>query len=634
MLKSTLSDLTVRSKLILGFTLVIALTVLIALTGWTGIVSLSKRSETISDIAKLSTLTRDMRIARMNYTENSNDSAAASWIKAYESLDSHLTYLSGELDSELNTPHIRTAITAISNYKEFCKNLINATQDREASRAVFGNNGEKAGERLQELNALANSVEGTAAQRTSMLQALTLFQKMRFDVRGYTYSLKPEAHQLATTSINATSEYIKTIGATGVSAESVRALEEPMNKYASAIGQFSAAQAVINKAQVGISENIEVLLEAANQLTKNQVNLRIEDVNHASRMLALWLTAALIISALAAWIITRLIVIPLRETLQLADRVASGDLTYDKVPTRRDELGMLQASVYRMTLNLRQLIGGLRDGVIQIASAAEQLSAVTEQTSAGVNSQRSETDQVATAMNEMTATVQEVAKNAEQASRAAVSASKEARDGDAVVSKAVLQIEKLATEVGRSKTAMDELKEESNKIGGVLDVIKAVAEQTNLLALNAAIEAARAGEAGRGFAVVADEVRSLAQRTQTSTEEIATLIGGLHSRTAQVATTLENSRLLTDNSVLLTRDAGASIGHISRSISTIESMNQQIAAAAEEQSAVAEEINRSVLNVRDISEQTASASEETASSSAELARLGVHLQGLVSKFII
>ncbi|EGH34123.1 histidine kinase, HAMP region: chemotaxis sensory transducer, partial [Pseudomonas syringae pv. japonica str. M301072] len=143
------------------------------------------------------------------------------------------------------------------------------------------------------------------------------------------------------------------------------------------------------------------------------------------------------------------------------------------------------------------------DGVTQIASAAEQLSAVTEQTSAGVNSQKSETDQVATAMHEMSATVQEVARNAEQASHAAVNASKEAREGDGVVSKAVAQIEKLATEVTHSKSAMDELKNESNKIGGVLDVIKAVAEQTNLLALNAAIEAARAGEAGRGFAVVA-----------------------------------------------------------------------------------------------------------------------------------
>ncbi|WP_424798621.1 methyl-accepting chemotaxis protein, partial [Pseudomonas viridiflava] len=195
----------------------------------------------------------------------------------------------------------------------------------------------------------------------------------------------------------------------------------------------------------------------------------------------------------------------------------------------------------------------------------------------------------------MSTTVQDVARNAEQASHAAVNASKEAREGDSVVARAITQIESLASEVEHSKSAMDELKSESNKIGGVLDVIKAVAEQTNLLALNAAIEAARAGEAGRGFAVVADEVRSLAQRTQTSTEEIASLIGGLHSRTAQVATILESSRALTENSVELTRDAGRSINNITSSISTIETMNHQIAAAAEQQSVVAEEIDRSAL---------------------------------------
>lgn len=634
MLRNILMNITVRSKLVMGFALVIVLTLLIALTGWTGILSMSERSERVSDIAKLSTLTRDMRIARLVYSQNSDDVNAASWLQTYENLENHLIYLSGVLGSSVNVPHVKTAMAAMKDYKEFYNGLISATHTREASRIIFGRNGDDAEEKLQKLNLMSNSVESNSAQRALMIRALTLFQKMRFDVRGYTYTLKPEAQQLAIASIAAMSQYLKTIEDSGITLANVRSIEESLSKYASAVGQFSSAQVSINEAQTGISKNIEILLNSANQLAENQIDLRVEDVSQAGNMLILWLAVAVLVSVLAAWIITRLIVIPLYETLRLADRVAEGDLTYSVATLRRDELGMLQSSMYRMTLNLRQLIGGLRDGVIQIASAAEQLSAVTEQTSAGVNTQRSETDQVATAMNQMAATVQEVAKNAEQASRAAISASIEARDGDAVVSKAVLQIESLANEVGRSKIAMDELKQESNKIGGVLDVIKAVAEQTNLLALNAAIEAARAGEAGRGFAVVADEVRSLAQRTQTSTEEIATLIGGLHDRTAQVANALENSRLMTDNSVELTRDAGASIGSISRSILTIESMNQQIAASAEEQSAVAEEINRSVLNVRDISEQTASASEETASSSVELAKLGVHLQGVVSKFTI
>ncbi|WP_430765315.1 methyl-accepting chemotaxis protein [Pseudomonas syringae] len=235
-------------------------------------------------------------------------------------------------------------------------------------------------------------------------------------------------------------------------------------------------------------------------------------------------------------------------------------------------------------------------------------------------------------MNEMAATVQEVARNAQEASLAAVQADKQARSGDEVVGKAIAQIEQLALEVVNSTQSMNQLKQESGKIVGVLDVIKSVSQQTNLLALNAAIEAARAGEAGRGFAVVADEVRSLAQRTQKSTEEIEELIAALQTGTQQVATTLDNSRNLTDNTVALSRRAGSALEEITRTVASIQHMNEQIATASEEQSVVAEQINRNVISVRDISEQTAAASEETAASSAELARLGIHLQGLVGKF--
>ncbi|WP_443216107.1 methyl-accepting chemotaxis protein [Pseudomonas sp. M47T1] len=232
----------------------------------------------------------------------------------------------------------------------------------------------------------------------------------------------------------------------------------------------------------------------------------------------------------------------------------------------------------------------------------------------------------------MTATVQEVARNAEQASMAATDADGQAREGDKVVSQAINHIERLASEVKRSTEAMGHLQQESDKIGKVMDVIKAVAEQTNLLALNAAIEAARAGEAGRGFAVVADEVRGLAQRTQKSTEEIEGLVAGLQSGTQQVANVMLSSRELTDSSVALTRQAGVSLENITRTVSNIQLMNQQIAAAAEQQSSVAEEISRSIINVRDVSEQTAAASEETAASSVELARLGNQLQMMVSHF--
>jgi methyl-accepting chemotaxis protein len=342
--------------------------------------------------------------------------------------------------------------------------------------------------------------------------------------------------------------------------------------------------------------------------------------------------AALLVGVLSAWLITRQITQPLKETLEAVERIASGDLSQTLQVSRQDEMGVLQLGIQRMGTTLRELIGGIRDGVTQIASAAEELSAVTEQTSAGVNNQKIETDQVATAMHEMSTTVQEVARNAAEASQAAADIDREASNGDRLVADAIAQIDRLASEVSRSVDAMNHLQNESKKIGGVMDVIKTVAEQTNLLALNAAIEAARAGEAGRGFAVVADEVRGLAQRTQKSTEEIEGLVAGLQQGTHQVATIMQASREMTDSTVTLTRKAGEALGVITRKVSNIQAMNQQIAAAAEQQGAVAEEISRSVVNVRDISEQTAAASEETAASSVELARLGNQLQMMVSHF--
>ncbi|WP_442964772.1 methyl-accepting chemotaxis protein [Pseudomonas sp. GOM7] len=232
----------------------------------------------------------------------------------------------------------------------------------------------------------------------------------------------------------------------------------------------------------------------------------------------------------------------------------------------------------------------------------------------------------------MAATVQEVAHNAEMASHAAKEADREAQQGNEVVQQAVDQVHSLATEVEQSAEAIAALDQESSRISSVLEVIRGVAEQTNLLALNAAIEAARAGEQGRGFAVVADEVRALAKRAQDSTEEIETLIGSLQRMAKGAVQQMESSRSLTQRTVALAGQAGEALARITQSVSTIEQMNQQIAAAAEEQSAVAETINESVTRVRDIGEQSATATEQTAVSSAELARLGVELQGLVRQF--
>ncbi|MDX3773181.1 methyl-accepting chemotaxis protein [Chromatiaceae bacterium AAb-1] len=323
---------------------------------------------------------------------------------------------------------------------------------------------------------------------------------------------------------------------------------------------------------------------------------------------------------------------PLGELVYQAQALGDGNLSARLEVRSNDEIGDLAHHFNQMGNALRELIGGIGNSATQIASAAEQLSAVTEQTSAGVNGQKQETDQVATAMNEMAATVQEVARNAEEAASAAQAADSQARQGSQVLQRALDEVDRLSAQVNETAGAMNRLDSDSASIGTVLTVINGIAGQTNLLALNAAIEAARAGEAGRGFAVVADEVRSLAQRTQQSTAQIEELITNLQQGAQNAVKLMDSSRSLAASTLELSREASDELQAITRTVSTIQSMNLQIATASEEQSVVAEEINRSVLNVRDIADQSAAAAEETAAASAELARLGQGLQGLISRF--
>ncbi|MFJ7810574.1 methyl-accepting chemotaxis protein [Pseudomonas asiatica] len=629
----SLGNVSVNRKLGLGFGLVLLLTLAITLAGWHGMDSIINRGDKLGNISVIQQYTQELRIARQHYQRQPDEASVAELEKALGNLERQVQLMLGQIEQPADLQRLEQQREAVRGYQQAFNELKQAGQRREASRAVLGDTADKAAELIGRVQrGLLQG--GDISQYQHAVEVSALLQQARFQVRGYTYSGNADYQQTALKAIDQALAELRALPAK-VPAEHAASLDDATTAlagYRDAVTQFGNAQVASEHALQSMVEHGSVLLQTSQAMTTSQTAVRDAGAAQAKTVLAVATVLALTLGLLAAWAITRQIIVPLRQTLHAAERVASGDLTLNLQAQRRDELGQLQASMHRMTQGLRELISGIGDGVTQIASAAEELSAVTEQTSAGVNNQKVETDQVATAMNQMTATVHEVARNAEQASEAALMADQQAREGDRVVGEAVAQIERLAGEVVNSSEAMNQLKAESDKIGSVLDVIKSVAQQTNLLALNAAIEAARAGEAGRGFAVVADEVRSLAQRTQQSTEEIEELIAGLQSGTQRVASVMDSSRQLTDSSVELTRRAGSSLETITRTVSSIQAMNQQIATAAEEQTAVAEEINRSVMNVRDISDQTSAASEETASSSVELARLGTHLQGLVGRF--
>jgi methyl-accepting chemotaxis protein len=331
-------------------------------------------------------------------------------------------------------------------------------------------------------------------------------------------------------------------------------------------------------------------------------------------------------------VITRLIVTPIREAVSSAERVAQGDLTLPIQSSRRDEAGLLLQALGGMQRSLKDTVQQMAGASSQLAAAAEELHAVTEETSRGQVRQHDEVQQAATAVNEMTAAVEEVARNAASTSTVSQDTSREAQQGREQVQQAAQAMAVMTSEITDSTQKVQTLEGQVREIGKVLEVIRGIAEQTNLLALNAAIEAARAGEQGRGFAVVADEVRALAHRTQGSTGEIERMMSAVRSSAEEAVGAMYKSQSLAGDTQERANRAGEALDRITAGVASIEERNLVIASAAEEQAQVAREVDRNLVNIQDLSTQTATGAQQTAASSQELSRLASSFQGLVAQF--
>jgi methyl-accepting chemotaxis protein len=358
-----------------------------------------------------------------------------------------------------------------------------------------------------------------------------------------------------------------------------------------------------------------------------------EDSYRSGLKFVIFIIAAAVLATVAvAVLFTKSIVTPLREMLLTNETIAKGDLRSVINVTGKDEFSDLMRSAQVMQNNLRDTIRLIGDSSTQLASAAEEMNTVTEESSRGLLRQNNEIDQAATAVNQLTAAVDEVARNAATASDAAKASDQSARTGAARVTSTVSAIEKLSKTVRNTSVDVERLALQSKDISKVLEVIRTIAEQTNLLALNAAIEAARAGEQGRGFAVVADEVRALAHRTQTSTQEVEQMIGDILKGTAQATKAMSESCEQADGTLSIAHEAGAALTLIAKAINEINEMNLMIATASEEQAQVARSVDGNLMSIRDLSIQSATGANQTAAASSELSRLAVDMSKLVGRF--
>jgi methyl-accepting chemotaxis protein len=629
----------VRGKLILGFGVVLLLTALLTCIALYSVKQLTTRSEALVDSISL-----DSQIAAVRLQENEFDrTGQPAAVEAYAHEIEKLSVIVDKIEmsaGEQGRTQVERIRTVRHAYQQTFADFVRARTQAKNAESAMAPVIEAIARKLNEVTrGLFDNVRSGATGLIDPLQSAVELQArmtaLRDEVRSYLANPNAEAQQHLASSVDSLREagngLWEQLPTDALQQQLVEGLQAVVT-YQDRVADFRDNVMKSQQAKQAMLAQATELQELSAALYQQQVEGRRLDVRLAQGELLVAALLALLLGLGASWAITRQIVPPLNRALGLAQQIAAGDVTGNLSSNARDEIGQMMGAMQEMANHLRQLISRIGMGAQRLTSAADELSVVTTQSNAGVTLQREQTTQVATAVADMVASAQQVAHNARETSQAALVTEQQTIEGNQLVAQALEHFELLLDNVTHCGQAMTRLRHDSERIDGVLSVIRAVAEQTNLLALNAAIEAARAGESGRGFAVVADEVRGLAQRTQQSTREIEGLIFSLQEGANDAAALMQQSETMSGSSVDLARAAGQVLIEIRDSVSSIHSMNLNIATAADQQTEVSKQISTSLVRVRGIADESADNSARTTAASVELSRLSGELTTLVQRF--